>query len=129
MFSTSRSQKAISWSSAESEWYAAISPAIDALHIMRIVVFLGDTVSLVMRVDNTAVVSISTKLGTARLEHIQENLLWLQGKVSEGVLKLKAVSTNFNVADIGNKGFGKSETLDYVSHAWFDRWWKRSRKT
>ena len=111
VFSTSRSQKAISLSSTESEWYAAISTAIDSLHIMHIVVFLGGTVSLVMRVDNTAVVSISTKLGTARLKHIQGKLLWLQGKVSEGILKLKAVSTNFNVADIGTKALGRVKHL------------------
>ena len=111
VFSTSRSQKAISLSSTESEWYAAISTAIDSLHIMHIVVFLGGTVSLVMRVDNTAVVSISTKLGTARLKHIQGKLLWLQGKVSEGILKLKAVGTNFNVADIGTKALGRVKHL------------------
>ena len=111
VFSTSRSQKAISLSSTESEWYAAISTAIDSLHIMHIVVFLGGTVSLVMRVDNTAVVSISTKLGTARLKHIQGKLLWLQGKVSEGILKLKAVGTNFNVADVGTKALGRVKHL------------------
>ena len=116
VFSTSRSQKAISLSSTESEWYAAISTAIDSLHIMHIVVFLGGTVSLVMRVDNTAVVSISTKLGTARLKHIQGKLLWLQGKVSEGILKLKAVGTNFNVADVGTKALGrvKHVTMCYM---------------
>lgn len=43
------------------------------LHIMRLVVFLGGTVSLAMRVDNTAVVSISTKPRKARWDHIQEN--------------------------------------------------------
>ena len=78
---------------------------------MHIVVFLGGTVSLVMRVDNTAVASISTKLGTARLKHIQGKLLCLQGKVSEGVFKLKAVSTNFNVADIGTKALGRVKRL------------------
>ena len=35
VFSTSRSQKAISLSSTENEWYAAISTAIDPLHIMH----------------------------------------------------------------------------------------------
>ena len=50
------------------------------------------------------------------MKHIQGKPLWLQGKVSEGILKLKAVGTNFNVADVGTKALGrvKHVTMCYM---------------
>ncbi len=110
VYSTSRTQKAISLSSTESEWYAAISTTIDALYIRHILQFLfGETPEQVLRVDNTAVIAISTKLGTARLKHIEGKLLWLQTKVANQVLSLKAVRTHFNVADVGTKGLARTK--------------------
>ena len=52
-------------------------------------------------------VSISQKLGTSRLRHIEGKLLWLQTKVAEEILELKSVRTHFNVADVGTKGLGR----------------------
>ena len=110
VYSTSRTQKAISLSSTESEWYAATSATVDSLHLRHLIQFLLDIVpEHVLRVDNSAVISISTKLGTARLKHIEGKLLWLQQKVSMGVLCLKAVRTYFNPADIGTKGLAKNK--------------------
>ena len=110
VYSTSRTQKAISLSSTESEWYAATSTTVDSLHLRHLIQFLLDIVpEHVLRVDNSAVISISTKLGTARLKHIEGKLLWLQQKVSMGVLSLKAVRTYFNPADIGTKGLAKNK--------------------
>ena len=110
VYSTSRTQKAISLSSTESEWYAAISTTIDALYIRHILQFLfGEPPQQVLRVDNTAVIAISTKLGTARLKHIEGKLLWLQSKVANQVLSLKSVRTHFNVADVGTKGLARTK--------------------
>ena len=74
--------------------------------------WFSEVVQFLWRAGLTAqLVSISTKLGTAWLKHIQGQLLWLQGQVSEDVLRLKAVSTNFNVADIGTKALGRVKHL------------------
>ena len=107
IFSSSRSQKAIALSSTESEWYAAISTTIDQLYLAHIVEFMLRKPRLILRCDNTAVVSISQKLGTSRLRHIEGKLLWLQTKVAEEILELKSVRTHFNVADVGTKGLGR----------------------
>ena len=107
IFSSSRSQKAIALSSTESEWYAAISTTIDQLYLAHIVEFMLHKPRLILRCDNTAVVSISQKLGTSRLRHIEGKLLWLQAKVAEDKLELKSVRTHFNVADVGTKGLGR----------------------
>ena len=132
IFSSSRSQKAIALSSTESEWYAAISTTIDQLYLAHIVEFMLHKPRLILRCDNTAVVSISQKLGTSRLRHIEGKLLWLQTKVSEEILELKSVRTHFNVADVGTKGLGRikhqvmcfllgfSENSQLVGEAEFD---------
>eukprot|EP00434_Breviolum_minutum_P042927 symbB.v1.2.038232.t2/scaffold5857.1/size42504/3 len=62
---------------------------------------------LILRCDNTAVVSISQKLGTSRLRHIEGKLLWLQTKVALEILSLRPVRTHYNVADVGTKGLGR----------------------
>ena len=108
VYSTSRSQKAISLSSTESELYAAVSTSIDALYIRHILQFLlTEPPEQVLRVDNTAVIAISTKLGTSRLKHIEGKLLWLQSKVSSRIVNLRSVSTHYNVADVGTKGLSR----------------------
>lgn len=107
IFSSSRSQKAIALPSTESEWYAAISTTIDQLYLAHIVEFMLHKPRLILRCDNTAVVSVSQKLGTSRLRHIEGKLLWLQTKVAEEILELKSVRTHFNVADVGTKGLGR----------------------
>ena len=108
VYTTSRSQKAISLSSTESEWYAAVSTTIDALYIRHILQFLlSEPPEQVLRVDNTAAIAISTKLGTSRLKHIEGNLLWLQSKVSSQIVNLRSVSIHYNVADVGTKGLSQ----------------------
>ena len=111
--STSRSQKAISLSSTESEWYAALSTTIDTLFLIHILTFLVHKPDAVLRADNTAIISIGTKLGTARLKHIEGKLLWLQSKVANNILKMSAVRTQYNVADIGTKGLGRLKHLGF----------------
>lgn len=98
--STSRSQKAISLSSTESEWLAAVPTTIDALYIRHILQFLlSEPPEQVLRVDNTAVIAISTNLGTSRLKHIEGKLLRLQSKVSSQIVNLTSVSIHYNVAE------------------------------
>ena len=114
VYSTSRTQKAISLSSTESEWYAAISTMIDALYIRHILQFLlSDNPEQVLQVDNTAVMAISTKLGTARLKHIEGKLLWLQTKVANQVLSWKSVHRS----RCGYKGSCEKQTCCDVLHA------------
>ena len=108
---SSRSQKAISLSSTESEWYAALSASIDALYLRHILEHLQFNVKNFLRIDNSAVISISQKMGVSRLRHIEGKLLWLQSKVSSGELQPKSVGTAWNVSDIGTKPLGKEKFL------------------
>ena len=103
--SSSRTQKCVSLSSTESEWYAASSGTCDGLYLHHILSFLcdGDISPLVLHTDNSAVRVLSVKLGAGRLRHIKGRLLWLQDKVASGDLQIKQVKTALNIADLNTK--------------------------
>ena len=94
---TSRSQKSVSLSSTEAEWYSATSGACDGLFLQYIISFLtdGETSPLVLHTDNSAVKMLSKKLGAGRLRHIRGRLLWLQEKVGTGEMIIKQVKDYF----------------------------------
>lgn len=105
IFSTARTQKCISLSSTEAEWYSASSGTCDALYLHHILSFLCDDQvgPLVLHTDNSAVRMLSLKQGAGRLRRIKGRLLWLQSKVARGELLIKQVQTLFNIADVNAK--------------------------
>ena len=77
--STSRSQKAISLSFTEAEWYAGSAATCDSLFLRRIVQFLTDDVQcVVFHVDNSAGRNVAAKLGVGRLRRISGRMTWMQ---------------------------------------------------
>ena len=111
--STSRSQKCISLSSTEAEWYAASSSTCDGLYLQHIVEFLTDNNCdrLHLYTDNSAVRMLSLKCGVGRLRHIKGRMLWLQEKMANGELEIKQVQTAWNVADLNTKGLSRDRFL------------------
>ena len=113
VWSTSRSQKCVSLSSTEAEWYAAISGACDGLFLHHVISFLcdGNVKPLVLHTDNSAVRMLSKKLGAGRLRPIRGRLLWLQEKSNGGEIDIKQVSTNYNIADLNTKALNKDRYM------------------
>ena len=111
--STSRSQKCISLSSTEAEWYAASSSTCDGFYLQHIIEFLtcNDCERLHLYTDNSAVRMLSLKCGVGRLRHIKGRMLWLQEKMSNGELEIKQVQTAWNVADLNTKGLSRDRFL------------------
>ncbi len=111
--STSRSQKCISLSSTEAEWYAASSATCDGLYLQHIVDFLKNNSCerLYLYTDNSAVRMLSLKCGVGRLRHIKGWMLWLQEKMANGELSIKQVQTAWNVADLNTKGLSRDRFL------------------
>ena len=106
--SSSRTQKCISVSSTESEWYAASAGTCDGLYLHHISGLCDDDVScLVLHTDNSAVKMLSVKLGAGRLRHIKGRLLWLQDKVEAGDLQIKQVRASQNIADLSTKALSR----------------------
>ena len=106
--STSRSQKCISLSSTEAEWYAASASVCHAYYLQHIIEFMTDGCCdiLVLHTDNSAVRMLSLKFGAGRLRHI-----WLQQKMSTHELIIRQVPTLENIADLNTKGHGKHRFL------------------
>ena len=89
--STSRSQKCISLSSTEAEWFAASSSTCDGFYLQHIVEFLTNSNCdrLQLKTDNNDVRMLSLKCGVGRLRHIKGRMLWLQEKMANGELEIK----------------------------------------
>ena len=111
--STSRTQKCISLSSTEAEWYSASSGVCDAMFLHHILNFLtcGNIETLCLHTDNIAVKMLAVKLGCGRLRHIRGRLLWLQQRVSCGELVIKQVRTLYNIADLNTKALNKDSFM------------------
>ena len=122
--STSRTQKCISLSSTEAEWYSASSGVCDAMYLHHILSFLTDNrmETLCLHTDNSAVKMLAVKLGSGRLRHIRGRLLWLQQRVSCGELVIKQIKTIYNVSDLNTKSLSKDRfmsllyMLNFVCH-------------
>ena len=102
IYSTSRGQKVVSLSSAESELHALVAGACDGICLKHVIEFLtGGQVQHVCWVDNSATRQIG------RLRRISGKLLWCQDKVASGSLEVKQIGTAYNLADIGTKPLSK----------------------
>ena len=101
---SSRGQKVVSLSSAESELHALVSGACDGICLKHSLEFLtGDDVHHICWVDNSATRQIACKRGAGKLRHVSGKLLWCQSKVASGDLEVRQVGTARNLADIGTK--------------------------
>ena len=114
--STSRSQKCISLSSTEAEWYAPSAGVCDAYYLQHIVEFVtGDSCeTLILHTDNSAVRMLSLKFGVGRLRHIKDRMLWLQEKMANYELDIRQVPTLQNIADLNTKEHGKHRFLSLL---------------
>ena len=99
-----RSQRCVSLSSTESEFYALVSAACDGIFLKRILEFLlQQEVMLVMRTDNQSCRQIALKRGVSKVRHLDGRFLWVQEKVSDGTLQVKSVDGRRNPGDLGTK--------------------------
>ena len=104
LVSFSRTQKVLSLSSAEAEWYAAVDVACEGLLFMqKVLSFLGVPVALEVHTDSSACIGIAMRSGSGRMRHIETRSLWLQQQVAKRHLQVKKGAGEVNPADIGTK--------------------------
>ena len=109
VYSSSRGQKTISLSSAESELNALVAAACDGICLKHSLEFLTqEEVEHICWVDNSATRQIACKRGSGKLRHLSGKLLWCQDKVADGSMSVKQVNTALNVADIGTKPLSRA---------------------
>jgi hypothetical protein len=105
VYSSSRTQKVVSLSSAESETYAAASAVMDAILIQSIFAWLLQQCHMLMclYLDSSAARGILSRKGVGRLRHLSCRVLWFQDLVSERRWMVKAVFRAVNPADVATK--------------------------
>ena len=105
-----RTQRSISLSSMESEWYACVSGCCDSVYIREVWQFItGESCSMRVCLDNQSARAVGKRQGVPKqAKHIAGRLLWIQDYVKRGVFELAPVHTAYNLSDIGTKALSKS---------------------
>ena len=104
LYSASRTQRVVSLSSAEADFYACSSGAADSLLLARLLSWLsGKETKIYLYTDSSGARGILQRKGVGRLRHLSCRILWLQNLIGVGIIKLSAVSGSTNPADIGTK--------------------------
>ena len=102
--------------SGGSEYHAAVTTTVEALHFQRLLEFLGMPVKLRLRIDSTAARGTIQRQGCGPLTHIETSLQRRQAKHEERKLTAIKEPTQTNTAD----GFTKAlQTAKYLE------WWYR----
>ena len=104
LFSSSRTQKLVSLSSAEAEVYACSSGTSDAILLGYLVSWMtGKRTVIYLYTDSSGAHGILQRRGVGRLRHLSCRILWLQALVENGTVKLSPVAGSMNPADVGTK--------------------------
>lgn len=101
---TAKKQGMVSLSVGESELYAAVSAAADAIHYRAVLSFLGIGVSIWHYTDSASTLGVLAKLGgSRRTRHIDARVLWVQGLQNRPWYHSCKVPSQDNPADILTK--------------------------
>jgi hypothetical protein len=99
----SNTQKTLSLSSGESEFYGTIKAASSGIGAISMAADLGCQVSCALATDASASMSLVSRTGHGKTKHIHINFLWIQQRIKEGIISVVKVGTADNVSDIGTK--------------------------
>ena len=104
---TSNLQSTIALSSGESEFYVLIKACAFGLSVQALYIDRGLEMDLVVASDSSAARGTASRRGLGKLRHVQTRYLWIQGRVANNELKIVAVGTKQNVADLCTKPVNK----------------------
>ena len=103
---TCRSQKVVSLSATESEWYAACAGVSDCMFIKFCCDFIISSSSkLTLRLDNNGARFLPHIAGSGRIKHMAGKYLWLQQLVTNQKLDVKKIATLTNTSDLGTQDY------------------------
>ncbi|CAE7270747.1 unnamed protein product [Symbiodinium sp. CCMP2592] len=104
IYTSCKSQRCVSLSSTESEFYALVSASCDGIYLKRVLEYLLEQpIDLWMRTDNQSCRQISLKQGVSKIRHLDGRFLWVQEKTADGTLKVGSVDGRRNPSDLGTK--------------------------
>lgn len=104
VFHMCRSHRTVSMSSAESEWYAAVSASCEGIFLRAVFQFMSrEPCELQLKVDNSATRQMAQRRGVGKVRHLDGRLLWLQQATRDNVLQVLPVNALFNLGDLSTK--------------------------
>ena len=114
----SSGQHTFALSSCESEYYALVKSASQAIGLQSM---LSDIcvspLGIEIKTDASAAIGIASRRGLGRVRHIEVAQLWIQEKVANGVLKLIKVPGQANLADACTKYVNAEILLYHCEHS------------
>ena len=103
-YSFVRNQKVVTLSSGEAELVALTQVVSEAILIKKVWNFLTELeVDMIARTDSSVARAIAQRAGVGRVRHLQTSCLWIQQWCARRELKVLAIPTEKNPADVGTK--------------------------
>lgn len=102
VYGHSRQQTVVATSSAEAEYYAMAGATVEALGVRSLLLEIHQPVETTLRCDSSSGRALANRQGFGRSRHVDIKMLWLQSVV-QSIIRLAAVSSKDNPADIGTK--------------------------
>ena len=105
----SKAQNSVALSSCEAEYMAAASAAQEAIHLRRLMASVGQSMSsaTIMLEDNQGCIALAhNPVHHSRSKHIDLRAHFIREKVAQGVVDLKYIPTDKQLADILTKPLG-----------------------
>ena len=104
VYSFVRNQKVVTLSSGEAELVALTQVVSEAILIKKAWTFLTEfEVDMIARTDSSVARAIAQRAGVGRVRHLQTSCLWIQQWCARRELKVLAIPTETNPADVGAK--------------------------
>ena len=96
-------QRALTLSSGESEFYGAVRAASQLLGGRSLGLDLGEDFKLKLLIDANACKGMINRKGFGKAKHIARCFLWIQQRIRDKEIEVDKVHTAENIADIGTK--------------------------
>ena len=113
----SSTQHTFALSSGESEYYALVKSASQAIGLQSMLSDICvNSLGIEIKTDASAAIGIASRRGLGRVRHIEVAQLWIQEKVADGKLKLIKVPGQVNLADALTKHVPTDILLYHCEH-------------
>ena len=118
--SWSLTQKVISLSSGEAEYYGLVKSGSQGLGIRALLCDLGVGRTVILNTDASAAIGIASRRGLGKVRHIEVSQSWLQQRVANGDLIVQKVDGISNLADALIKHLGKNSLVSHMESVRFE---------
>eukprot|EP00971_Amphidinium_carterae_P014412 284679-Amphidinium_carterae.2 len=105
--SYARTQSTIATSSVESEYYGARACASEAVYVKELLKFTGEETHIHLELDASSAISMGSRVGFGKAQHVPVRYLWLQQLVADKTIKRVKVKGTQHPPDVGTKYLSK----------------------